>query len=206
VLRFIRLFLLGAVMMGSAHAASPTRILFLGDSLTEGYGIAVEDAYPALVEHALKKDGFSVTVVNAGVSGSTTSSGPSRLRWHLKAKPDIVVVALGANDGLRGLPVTEIRKNLITTIELAKDQKLKILLAGMKMPPNYGAQYSKNFEAIFPELAKKYAIPLVPFLLDQIAGEPDLNLADGIHPNEKGHQLMAKTMTQALKPLLQAGS
>ncbi len=193
-------------MTGSLHAAEPTRILFLGDSLTEGYGIAREDAFPALIEQSLKQEGFDVAVVNGGVSGSTTASGTSRLRWHLQAKPDILVLALGANDGLRGLPPLEIRKNLAATLDLARQHKLRVLLAGMKMPPNYGAAYAREFEAIFPELAQRYHIPLVPFLLDRIAGETDLNLADGVHPNEKGHRLMARTMEKALKPLLRKRS
>jgi acyl-CoA thioesterase-1 len=191
-------------MTNLAQAAQPVRILFLGDSLTAGYGIAQKDAYPALVEQALQKDGYAVQALNAGISGSTTSSGPSRLRYHLKEKPDILVLALGANDGLRGLPTEEIRKNLIAAIEIAREQRLKILLAGMKIPPYYGERYAQTFEAIFPELSKRYNIPLVPFLLDQIAGEPDLNLADGVHPNEKGHQLMAKMIATALRPLLKA--
>jgi acyl-CoA thioesterase I len=205
VASFLRFFLVCALMAGPSYTAGAARILFLGDSLTEGYGIAQEDAFPALVEQSLRKDGYTVEAVNGGVSGSTTASAPGRLRWHLKAKPDILVLALGANDGLRGIPPAEIRKNLIATLDIARQNKLKILLVGMKMPPNYGAAYAQQFEAIFPELAKRYAAPLVPFMLDRIAGEPDLNLADGIHPNEKGHRLMAEVMTKALKPFLKAG-
>jgi acyl-CoA thioesterase-1 len=194
---------MGILLAGFVSSAPvPVRILFLGDSLTEGYGIASEDAFPALVETALRKEGYTVEAVNAGVSGSTTASGPSRLRWHLRARPDILVLALGANDGLRGLPLNEVRKNLAATLDEAKKAGLKVLLVGMKLPPNYGPAYTRDFEAIFPALAKQYQVPLVPFLLDRIAGEADLNLADGIHPNEKGHRLMAEHVTQAIKPML----
>ena len=197
--------ILGLILISFGNAESvPVRILFLGDSLTEGYGIAQEDAFPARVESDLRKQNYDVTAVNAGVSGSTTASAPGRLRWHLRAKPDILVLALGANDGLRGVPVEEIRKNLTTTLDIAQKANLKILLVGMKMPPNYGPEYARDFEAIFPSLARKYHVALVPFLLDRVAGERDLNLADGIHPNEKGHHVMAERMIQALKPMLAA--
>lgn len=179
-----------------------TTILFLGDSLTEGYQLAKEDAFPALIEGELKNKHPQVKVINGGVSGATTASGLKRLNWYLKTKPDILVLALGANDGLRGLDLKQSEKNLATVIEKSQQQKIKVLLVGMKMPVNYGEPYRSNFEKLFPALAKKYHISLVPFLLEGVAGKTDLNIADGIHPNPKGHKVMAKTLLKALDPLL----
>jgi acyl-CoA thioesterase-1 len=179
-----------------------TTILFLGDSLTEGYQLAKEDAFPALIEGELKKKHAQLKVINGGVSGATTASGLKRLNWYLKTMPDILVLALGANDGLRGLDLKESEKNLAAVIEKSQQQKIKVLLVGMKMPVNYGEPYRSNFEKLFPSLAKKYHIPLVPFLLEGVAGKTDLNIADGIHPNPKGHKVMSKTLLKALDPLL----
>jgi acyl-CoA thioesterase-1 len=196
-------FLLSVVALGAANAApAATRILFLGDSLTEGYGLSKEEAFPALVEKTLREAGYAVEAINAGINGSTTASAVSRLRWHLRAKPRVLVLALGANDGLRGLPVAQIRANLARALELASEKKLQVLLVGMKMPPNYGPDYARAFERIFPELARRYRVRLVPFLLERVAGEGALNLADGIHPNAEGHRLMAEAIAQALRPLL----
>lgn len=188
----------------SALAAEPIRrILALGDSLTEGYGIAPEDAYPEVLERLLKQGGqASIEVINAGISGSTSASAVGRLKWHLRAKPDLVILALGANDGLRGLNLDETRKNLAATIELAKKNGIQVLLAGMQIPPNYGKEYTRKFEAMFPSLAAEYRVPLIPFLLQGVGGEPKLNLEDGIHPNEKGHQRLARNVLQSLTPLL----
>jgi len=200
-----RLPLLAAVLSilaSGANAAEPVRVLFLGDSLTEGYHLNKEDAIPALVEQRLRGEGYAFEALNAGISGSTTASGLSRLRWHLKAKPDILVLALGANDGLRALPLDAIRKNLADTIQLAQQHKVKVLLVGMKTPPNYGATYARGFEKIYTDLSAAHRVPLVPFLLDRVAGDAKYNLADGIHPNRQGHERMAEIITRALKPLL----
>lgn len=177
-------------------------ILFLGDSLTEGYRLAKEEAYPALVERALKKKHESIKVINGGVSGATSASGMKRLDWYLKAQPDIMVLALGANDGLRGLKVSDTEKNLTSVIEKAQKKGIKVILAGMKMPTNYGEPYRTQFENMFPKLAKKYDLKLIPFILEGVGGVADLNLSDGIHPNQKGHEVMAKTVLKVLEPEL----
>ncbi len=178
-------------------------IVFVGDSLTEGYGVAKESAYPnllpALFKERMEKE---VVIVNGSVSGSTTASASSRFRWFLRSKPDILVLALGANDGLRGLSLPESQKNLEDVILLAKAEKMKIVLAGMLMPPNYGDDYRKQFETLFKDLVKKHELIFIPFLLEGVAGVKELNQADGIHPNEKGHKIMAETVYKILGPLL----
>ena len=179
-----------------------TTVLFLGDSLTEGYQLDKEDAYPSLIEKSLKGKYPDLKVINGGVSGATTASGLKRLNWYVKARPDIIVLALGSNDGLRGMNLKESEKNLSLVIEKAQAEKIKVLLVGMKMPTNYGEPYRTNFEKLFPTLAKKYHLPLIPFLLKGIGGNPKLNLADGIHPNTEGHKIMAITVQNALEPLL----
>ena len=181
-----------------------TTVLMLGDSLTEGTGVDKTKAYPYLVEQKLKAQGFlAIKVINAGVSGSTTASALSRLTWYLRDRPDMLLLALGANDGLRGLPTLEIKQNLAETIELSLSKGIRVVLAGMKMPPNYGDDYTLQFEKVFHELAKEYDITFIPFLLEGVAGDPNLNLPDGIHPNEPGHQIIAelvyKTMVKLVK-------
>lgn len=178
------------------------RILFLGDSLTEGYNLQKEQAYPHLIEEILKNENKNVVCVNAGISGSTTASGLSRLKWHLKQKPDILVLALGANDGLRGLPVDSTKQNLNAIIEEAQKNKIKILLAGIKVPKNMGNQYLKEFESIYSALANEKKITLLPFILEGVAGVDKLNLPDRIHPNPEGHKIMAQTVLKHLRPLL----
>lgn len=194
---------LSLIFIQYSSAQSPTkRLLILGDSLTEGYGIALSAAYPALLEKKIKASGKNWDVINAGISGSTSASGPSRLKWQLKTKPDIMILALGANDGLRGIDVKATEKNLADTIELAKNAKVTVILAGMLLPPNYGADYRKKFESIYHHLAKKYQLKKIPFLLEGVAGHPELNLADGIHPNEKGHQIISELVYKNIKDLL----
>lgn len=183
-------------------SADPKKLLVLGDSLTEGYGIAQAAAYPALLEKKIKASGKNWVVINAGISGSTTASGPGRLKWQLKSKPDLMILALGANDGLRGLDVKATEKNLSDTIEIAKKEKIQVILAGMLLPPNYGEDYRKKFENIYLNLAKKYQLKKIPFLLEGVAGKPELNLADGIHPNEKGHQIISEVIYKNIKDLL----
>lgn len=175
-------------------------VLFLGDSLTEGLGVSKSEAYPNLVKELAKKElSKNIKVINGGVSGSTTSDGLSRLKWYLKRKPDIVFVALGANDGLRGLNLTQSQKNLEEIIEHAKKADAKVLLAGMIIPPNYGPAYSKEFEKMYFKIKEKYKLRFIPFLLKDVAGVQDLNQADGIHPNAKGHKIMAKEVFNFLK-------
>jgi acyl-CoA thioesterase-1 len=177
-------------------------ILFLGDSLTEGYQLAKEDAYPAVIERELLKTHKDIKVINGGVSGATSASGLKRMDWYLKAKPDIMILALGANDGLRGTRAEVTEKNLSTVIEKAKQRGITVILAGMKMPTNMGEKYRHEFESIFPKLAKKYSIKLIPFILEGVGGKPELNLPDGVHPNPKGHLIMARTILKVLGPEL----
>lgn len=193
--------------LATSLAYAQTKVVFVGDSLTEGYGVAKDAAYPSIIEAGLKARGVEdVIIVNAGVSGSTTASGTSRLKWHLngKPKPSILVLALGANDGLRGLDVKAARKNLAGTMDLAKANGMRILLAGMQMPPNYGKEYAASFKAMFEDLAKEYDATLIPFLLEGVAADPTLNIADGIHPNEKGQKILAQTVLKYLEPFLPA--
>ena len=180
--------------------AQAQTILFLGDSLTEGYGINPDYAFPALIEKKVKAAGHKeAVIINGGVSGSTTASGLKRLQWYSKRKPTIMVLALGANDGLRGLKVDQSEKNLKSIIEAAQKSEIKVILAGMKMPTNYGEDYRKKFEAIYPKLAKEYKLPLIPFLLENVGGVSKLNLPDGIHPNPEGHKILAETVWKVLK-------
>ena len=182
------------------------RIVCLGDSLTEGYGLAPEKAYPSLLEGELRERGHPVRVVNAGISGSTSASAVARLRWQLRSEPDIVILALGGNDGLRGVDVVATRKHLSEAISMAKGRGVQVLLAGMKMPPNYGPEYTRDFEAVYPSLAEEHEVPLIPFLLDGVAARPELNLPDGIHPNARGTEIMTQNVLTALLPLLPAGA
>jgi acyl-CoA thioesterase-1 len=198
----MKTLILALLLSFSASAKEPIKIVALGDSLTEGYGIEKQDAYPALLEKALKKKGHNVKVYNAGISGSTTASAPKRLKWFLKLKPQIIFLALGANDGLRGVPIESTRKNLKTTIEMAKKENIKVLLAGMMLPTNYGEKYRKSFQKLFPSLAKETGVQLMPFLLKDVATKKELNLADGIHPNEEGHKVMLKNILPEIEKLL----
>lgn len=199
-LRFI--LLLWMILGSSAHA---TTILCLGDSLTEGFGVPKSAAWPAVAEKLLRDKKYDVTLINAGISGSTSASGPSRLTWHLKAKPkaDWLFLALGANDGLRGQDVKAARKNLEKTIEIAKAQGIKkIILAGIRVPTNYGPAYAKEFDAMFPAIAKQQKIPFLPFLIEGVAAKPEFNLPDGIHPNVEGHKIVAAHVAKFLETQL----
>ncbi len=196
----MKTLLLGCLVWTSAVQAKT--VLFLGDSLTEGFQLAREDAYPAIIEKNLKSKFPALKIINGGVSGATSASGQKRLNWYVKAKPDIVVLALGANDGLRGLDLKETEKNLQIVIEKAQAANMKVVMVGMKMPTNYGEPYRSNFEKLFGQLARKYSLPLVPFLLENVGSKPKLNLPDGIHPNTEGHKIMATTVQKVLEPLL----
>lgn len=187
--------LLGAIVFSSSAFAA-THILFLGDSLTEGMGVNEEQAFPRLVERNLKAKKKDVVVTNGGINGSTSASGLNRLKWHLKKKTDIVVLELGANDGLRGLSIPTTQKNLQEIIKYAKEKKVKILLLGLLMPPNYGASYTRDFGNMYVNLSRSENIPMLPFFLEGVAGKKDLNQADGIHPNAKGHEVIAKSVTE----------
>lgn len=183
------------------YANSNTKtILFLGDSLTEGLGVSKQSAYPNLVQNLIQtKLNKNIKAINAGVSGSTTNDGLSRLKWYLKRKPDIIFVALGANDGLRGLDLKQSQKNLEEIINHALKSKAKVLLAGMLIPPNYGPKYSEDFKNMYENIQSKYNLKFMPFLLKDVAGIQKLNQADGIHPNEKGHKIIANEVYEFLK-------
>ncbi len=187
------------------HASpSPKVILFYGDSLTAGYGLSTEEAFPAIIGKKLQEKGMPVKVVNAGLSGETSAGGLNRLEWVLKQPVDIFVLELGANDGLRGLPLEQTQKNLQSIIDKvsAKYPKAKIVIAGMMVPPNMGPDYTASFRKIFPELARKNKAALIPFLLQDVAGQEKLNIADGIHPNVEGHKIVAENVLKVIEPLL----
>jgi acyl-CoA thioesterase I len=178
------------------------RIVAFGDSLTAGLGVAVEEAYPARLERRLDEHGLHYRVINAGVSGDTTAGGLRRVDWVLKSHPDLVILELGANDGLRGLNLQETKANLERIIRRCQEVSVRVVLAGMKLPPNYGIEYTKGFEAIFPALAKQYRVTLIPFFLDGVAGSASLNQADGIHPTSDGYRIIADKVLETVKPLL----
>jgi acyl-CoA thioesterase I len=185
-----------------APSADAPRVVFLGDSLTAGLGVDAAHAYPALIQDRLRAAGYPHLVVNAGVSGDTSAGGLRRLDWSLKGRVDVIVVALGANDGLRGLSPRDLQANLGTIVERARARNASVLLAGMEAPPNFGAEYTREFRAVYPAVAKKYDVPLVPFLLAGLAGVPALNQSDGIHPNPQGHRMIADLVWRQLEPML----
>jgi len=198
--------------VGAREVASPTRqpspidrervIVAFGDSLTAGLGVAEEEAYPAVLERKIHQAGFSYRVVNAGVSGETTAGGLRRVSWVLQNRPEIVILELGANDGLRGLSILETKKNLSEIIEELQREHIRIVLAGMRMPPNYGKEYTEAFEKIFPELAGRFHLALIPFFLEGVATRSDLNQADGIHPTAEGYRIVVNNIWPKLEPLL----
>ncbi|AFY00044.1 arylesterase [Bdellovibrio bacteriovorus] len=199
----MRPFLFLLILLCSSFSFAQKKLIVLGDSLTEGYGVAKEAAFPAVLEKKLHASGKKEwTIINAGVSGSTTASGLSRMKWVFKSKPDVVLLALGANDGLRGLKVEDSEKHLAQSIEYAQSQKVKVILGGLYMPPNYGKDYTDKFKKMYESLAKKYKLTFIPFILDKVAGNPKYNLADGIHPNEEGHKIIADNVFSVLKGAL----
>jgi len=188
-LHFLVLIFLWALPI---QAAAVTRILFLGDSITAGFGIEKDKAYPALVGAAMVEKGFDdIRIINAGISGSTSASAMSRLKWYSRIQPQVLVLALGGNDGLRGISVESMKSNLEKTIQFALAKGMKVILAGMQMPPNYGERYTADFRKMYRDLASVYPITFMPFLLEDVGGRPELNLPDGIHPTPEGHRLIA---------------
>ena len=187
-----------------APAATPTparpRVVCLGDSLTAGLGLSPEQAYPALLEKRLAAAGLDWEVVNAGVSGDTSAGGVRRLEWSLSGEVRVLVLALGANDGLRGLPPAQLRANLARIIEAAQQRGAKVVLAGMEAPPNFGGPYTREFREVYRDLAKAYPVSYVPFLLEGVAGVPALNQPDGIHPTAEGQRRIADLVWGALAP------
>jgi acyl-CoA thioesterase I len=187
----------------ATQARKLPRVVFLGDSITAGYGVDVEQAFPALVREALAKDGMPVDVVNLGVSGDTTAGGLARIDWVLRQKPDVLVVGLGGNDGLRGQDVKSSEANLRAIVTKGRDAGAQVLLLGMMIPPNYGPEYTKEFREIYPRLARELNVPLVPFLLEGVGGEAKLNQGDGIHPTAEGHERIAANVLPHVRELLE---
>jgi acyl-CoA thioesterase I len=186
----------------AAPSATRSRIVFLGDSLTAGYGLDLEQSVPSLFQKHLDAEGYTYEVVNAGVSGDTSAGGLRRLEWSLDGDVRILVIELGANDGLRGLPVAGTKQNLKTIIGKARDRGIEVLLTGMEAPPNYGPAYTSDFRRAFRDLAAEERVAFMSFYLDGVAGNPSLNIADGMHPNPAGARIVEANLWQALRPML----
>jgi acyl-CoA thioesterase-1 len=197
---------------GSSIAAPPSDfaatstgrsvIVAFGDSLTAGHGVPADQAYPAQLERRLREAGYAYRVVNAGVSGDTTAGGVRRLDAVLAFHPVLVIVEFGANDGLRGLPLSQTRANLAAILDRFRTARVPAVLAGMKLPPNYGPDYTARFAAIYPELARTYGATLIPFFLEGVAANPTLNQEDGIHPTAEGYRIIVDRLLPILRPLL----
>jgi acyl-CoA thioesterase-1 len=187
-------------------AERPPVVVALGDSLTAGFGVAPDQAYPTLLQNRMKAEGYAHVVINAGVSGDTSGGALERLDTALHSDTRVLIVALGANDGLRGVSIDEVRSNLSTIIERAQVRGIRVLLCGMEAPPTRGWDYTVAFHRIFRELAARFQAPLMPFLLEGVVGDPDLNLPDRFHPNAAGYRRTAERMWPYLEPLLRATS
>ncbi len=201
-------FLMGMIGLSLALAASPraqaaeARILALGDSLTAGYGLPAAQGFTAKLDAALKAKGVAATVINGGVSGDTSAGGLGRIDWMLADKPTHAIVELGANDGLRGLDAGQMEKNLDAVLTKLKAAGVKVLLTGMRAPPNFGTAYTQSFDAVFPRLAERHKVAFYPFFLDGVAANPQLNQADGIHPNEAGVNTVIERILPSVLSLL----
>jgi acyl-CoA thioesterase-1 len=193
------------ILLGAA-SPGPRNILFLGDSITAGYGLDPAEAFPGRVQEKIDAKAWNFKIINAGQSGDTSAGGLSRLDWLLKNRIDVLVLELGANDGLRGLPVENTGKNLQAIIDRTKQRypQVKLIIAGMKLPSNMGADYTRRFERLFVDLAKKNNAALIPFILEGVGGVRELNLTDGIHPTAKGHEIIAGNVWKALEPVLRS--
>jgi acyl-CoA thioesterase-1 len=194
-----------AATSAKPRASGPDRprIIFLGDSLTAGLGLDVKDSFPSVIQSRLIREGHQYEVVNAGVSGDTSAGGLRRLEWAMAdGDPRILIVALGGNDGLRGLPPEQLEANLATIIERGQKRGLTVILAGMEAPPNFGADYTARFRAVYSTLSRRYEVRLIPFLLEGVAGNPAFNQADGIHPNSQGAERVADLVWRTLEPAL----
>ena len=201
----LRLFIFSLVILSSplVKAQETFTILFLGDSLTEGLGLEPEQAFPNLVNERLQAEGYNnISIINAGISGSTSASAIERMQWYVRSRPDLVILSLGANDGLRGLDVENMKINLAKTIEFAQSNNIQVALTGMLTPPNMGEEYTSSFAQVFPDLAAEYNLDFMPFLLQDVAGIPELNQADGIHPNPEGSRIVADHVYHFLLPLI----
>lgn len=200
----LRLFIFKLVIFFSPAiiAQEAFTVLFLGDSLTEGLGLEADQAFPNLIDQRLKAEGYNISIINAGISGSTSASALERMQWYVRSRPDLVILSLGANDGLRGLDVDNMKNNLAETIEFAQNNNIKVALTGMLTPPNMGEEYTNAFAQVFPDLAAEYNLDFMPFLLLDVAGIPSLNQADGIHPNIEGSRIVADHVYNFLLPLI----
>ena len=201
----LRLFIFSLVISFSPliMAQEGFTVLFLGDSLTEGLGLETDQAFPNLIDERLKTEGYNnISIINAGISGSTSASALERMQWYVRSRPDLVILSLGANDGLRGLDVDNMKINLAETIEFAQSNDIKVALTGMLTPPNMGEEYTTSFAQVFPDLATEYNLDFMPFLLQDVAGIPELNQADGIHPNIEGSRIVADHVYNFLLPLI----
>ncbi len=178
------------------------RIVAFGDSLTAGFGVQADESYPAQLQRRLDNLGYHYRVINAGVSGDTTAGGLRRVPWILNNRPELVILELGANDGLRGLPVDQTKSNLRQIIRQLQDAGTTVVLAGMKLPPNYGQDYTADFEAMYQILAKEYQLALIPFFLEGVGGSSSLNQADGIHPTKEGYEVIVEQVLKVLRPVL----
>lgn len=199
--KFIWIIVCSVLIQGTTTVKT---LLFYGDSLTAGYGLSPEEAFPALIETKIKQQGKSWKVINGGLSGETSAGGLSRIDWMLRQPVDIFVLELGANDGLRGLPLEQTKSNLQAIIDKvkAKNPAVKIVVAGMMVPPNMGPDYTTQFKNVFPALAKKNKATLIPFILEGVAGNEKLNLPDDIHPNIEGHKIVAEHIWKTIGPML----
>lgn len=190
----------------TSEKSTSKKIVFFGDSLTAGLGLDdVDDAFPGIIQHNINSLQLGYTVVNSGISGETTAGGKNRIDWVLNQEPNIFILELGANDGLRGVPLKETKTNLQAIITAVKEKypTTKIVLAGMQIPPNMGQEYTTEFKNIFPALAKKNDLYLIPFLLENVGGVTSLNQPDGIHPTKEGHKILAKNVWDVLRPILE---
>ncbi len=188
--------------MVASAGAEPMRLLALGDSLTAGYGVAADASFPAQLERALRAEGYDVTVLNAGVSGDTTAGGKARLDWALADRPQAAIVELGANDGLRGLDPAQAERNLDDILTRLKKSGVRVLLTGMRAPPNFGPDYAAAFEAVFPRLAQRHQVALYPFFLDGVARDPRFNQPDGLHPTPDGVAEIVRRILPSVKAVL----
>jgi acyl-CoA thioesterase-1 len=201
---YLSLQFIPAIRFQALPEPQPQTILCFGNSITAGYNLDPEYAYPAVLEDKLKKQGYEVRVVNAGLSGETSAGGLERISWILRQPIDVFILELGGNDGLRGLPLEQTKKNLQGIIDRVRREypEAGIVVAGMMVPPNMGERYGNEFVEMYPELARKNNAVLIPFLLEGVGGDPALNMPDGIHPNAEGHVIVAEHVMKAVKPLL----
>ncbi|MBX3330452.1 MAG: arylesterase [Nitrospira sp.] len=199
------LMILWPLMSGAIFSAASDnrpRIVAFGDSLTAGLGVQADESYPAQLQRRLDSLGYHYRVINAGVSGDTTAGGLRRVPWILNNKPELVILELGANDGLRGLPIDQTKSNIRQIIRQLQEAGTTVILAGMKLPPNYGHDYTTSFEAMYQMLAKEYELALIPFFLEGVGGSSSLNQADGIHPTKEGYEVIVEQVLKVLRPVL----